>query len=73
MKHVVAVHDEVDEMIALGWGDTPRHMIPANWREVPAPCSTCRKRPRITRQTQCMPCRTAYLEGLERRRRKKAL
>jgi hypothetical protein len=28
---------EVDELLALGWGDTPPERIPANWREVRGP------------------------------------
>ena len=25
---------ELDEMMRLGWGDTPRDQIPPNWREI---------------------------------------
>lgn len=53
MSHVKrAIHSDVasaecDELIAAGYGDVERHLIPADWRtrqHVPM-CAACHKRP----------------------------
>lgn len=61
--------DELDEMIAAGWGDTPQYLIPKNWREVRPKCATCRKKPRVEGKSQCESCVAAFSKGLGRRQR----
>jgi len=52
--------DELDEMIRLGWGDTPQNRLPADWRT--------RRGPERVPTAEEMEKRRERLWGKKRRR-----
>lgn len=79
MSHVKrAIHSDVasaecDELIAAGYGDVERHLIPADWRtrqHIPM-CAACHKRPATEGHSSCGYCQHKLKEGIERRKKRR--